>query len=260
MLHRPRLIPCMLLNHGDLVKTVRFKEPNYLGDPINAMKIFNEKCVDELCVQDISASKEGRGPDFDLLQDMAEEAFMPLSYGGGITTVEEAARLFHIGFEKVILNTAFFEDPELITRISERFGAQSVTVSLDVKQDLFKRYRCFTKDGTVSTGQTPQDAARRAQELGAGEILLNSIDRDGMMQGYDLKLIHSVAQELTIPLIACGGAKDASDMKKALEEGGAHAVAAGSMFVYWGPLKAVLINAPAEEELYRLGIYRDDQA
>ena len=252
MLHRPRLIPCMLLNHGDLVKTVRFKEPNYLGDPINAMKIFNEKCVDELCVQDISASKEGRGPDFDLLRDMAEEAFMPLSYGGGITTVEEAARLFHIGFEKVILNTAFFEHPELITRISERFGAQSVTVSLDVKQDLFKRYRCFTKDGTVSTGQTPQEAAHRAQELGAGEILLNSIDRDGMMQ--------SVAQELTIPLIACGGAKDASDMKKALEEGGAHAVAAGSMFVYWGPLKAVLINAPTEDELYRLGIYRDDQA
>ena len=116
MLHRPRLIPCMLLNHGDLVKTVRFREPNYLGDPINAMKIFNEKCVDELCVQDISASKEGRGPDFDLLRDMAEEAFMPLSYGGGITTVEEAARLFHIGFEKVILNTAFFENPELITR------------------------------------------------------------------------------------------------------------------------------------------------
>lgn len=183
MLHRPRLIPCMLLNHGDLVKTVRFKEPNYLGDPINAMKIFNEKCVDELCVQDISASKEGRVPDFDLLRDMAEEAFMPLSYGGGITTLEDAARLFHIGFEKVILNTAFFEDPELITRISERFGAQSVTVSLDVKQDLFKRYRCFTKDGTVSTGQTPQDAAHRAQELGAGEILLNSIDRDGMMPG-----------------------------------------------------------------------------
>ena len=148
----------------------------------------------------------------------------------------------------------------MITRISERFGAQSVTVSLDVKQDLFKRYRCFTKDGTVSTGQTPQDAAHRAQELGAGEILLNSIDRDGTMQGYDLKLIHSVAQELTIPLIACGGAKDASDMKKALEEGGAHAVAAGSMFVYWGPLTAVLINAPAEEELYRLGIDRDDQA
>ena len=124
MLHRPRLIPCMLLNHGDLVKTVRFREPNYLGDPINAMKIFNEKCVDELCVQDISASKEGRGPDFDLLRDMAEEAFMPLSYGGGITTLEDAARLFHIGFEKVILNTAFFEDPELITRISERFGAK----------------------------------------------------------------------------------------------------------------------------------------
>lgn len=196
-----------------------------------------------------------------LLRDMAEEAFMPLSYGGGITTVEEAARLFHIGFEKVILNTAFFENPELITRISERFGAQSVTVSLDVKQDLFKRYRCFTKDGTVSAGQTPQEAAPAGRRSWArGKFCSTPSTGTARCQGYDLKLIRSVAQELPIPLIACGGAKDASDMKKALEEGGAHAAAAGSMFVYWGPLKAVLINAPAEEELYRLGIYRDDQA
>lgn len=256
MFHRPRLIPCLLLSEGNLVKTVRFQNPTYLGDPINAVKIFNEKCVDELCIQDISASRAGRGPDFDMLRDMAGEAFMPLSYGGGITTLDQAARLFHIGFEKVVLNTALAETPELITKIADRFGVQSVVASIDAKQDLFKRWKCAVKDGTVLLRETPQALALKAQKLGAGEILLNSVDRDGVMEGYDLKLIKSVAEELSIPLIACGGAKDASDMAKALHEGHAHAVAAGSMFVYWGPLKAVLINAPTEEELYRLGIYQ----
>lgn len=258
MFHRPRLIPCLLLSEGNLVKTVKFKDPTYLGDPINAVKIFSEKCVDELCIQDIEASKNGRGPDFDLLKDMAGEAFMPLSYGGGITTLEQAAKLFHIGFEKVVLNTALIEHPELITQIAERYGVQAVVASIDVKQDLLRRYRCAIKGGTVITGEAPLALARRAQELGAGEVLLNAIDRDGVMQGYDLKLIQSIASELSIPLIACGGARDASDMAKALHEGGAHAAAAGSMFVYWGSLKAVLINAPTEKQLYELGIYQHD--
>ncbi|MDD3334862.1 MAG: AglZ/HisF2 family acetamidino modification protein [Eubacteriales bacterium] len=256
MFHRPRLIPCLLLSEGNLVKTVKFKDPTYLGDPINAVKIFSEKCVDELCIQDIEASKNGRGPDFDLLKDMAEEAFMPLSYGGGVTTLEQAAKLFHIGFEKVVLNTALTAQPELISQIADRFGVQSIVASIDAKQDLFKRYHCAVKDGTEQTSISPVALAKRAQQLGAGEVLLNSVDRDGVMQGYDLKLIQAVAKELTIPLIACGGAKDASDMKQALQSGGAHAAAAGSMFVYWGPLKAVLINAPSEDELYRLGIYQ----
>lgn len=256
MFHRPRLIPCLLLSEGSLVKTVRFKDPTYLGDPINAVKIFSEKCVDELCIQDISASRNGRGPDFDLLKDMAGEAFMPLSYGGGVTTLEQAARLFHIGFEKVVLNTALAERPELITQIAERFGVQSVTASIDAKQDVFKRWKCVVRDGTLVVNETPQAMALKAQRLGAGEVLLNCIDRDGVMQGYALKLIKSVAEELSVPLIACGGAKDAADMAKALHEGGAHAAAAGSMFVYWGPLKAVLINAPTEAELFRLGIYQ----
>ena len=256
MYHRPRLIPCLLLSDGGLVKTTRFKEPNYLGDPINAVKIFSEKCVDELCIQDIQASRTGRGPDFELLESIASEAFMPLSYGGGITTVEQAARLFHIGFEKVILNTALVDNPQLVTDIAARFGVQSVVASIDVKLDLFRRYRCVVADGSRPTGETPRELALRAQRLGAGEVLLNSIDRDGMMQGYDIKLVQSVSEALSIPLIACGGARDASDMAKALMEGRAHAAAAGSMFVYFGPLKAVLINAPEEEELYRLGIYR----
>ena len=139
MYHRPRLIPCLLLSDGGLVKTVRFKDPNYLGDPINAVKIFSEKCVDELCVQDIQASREGRGPDFALLEDLASEAFMPLSYGGGVTTVEQAARLFHIGFEKVILNTALIDRPELVRELADRFGSQSVVASIDVKLDRLRR-------------------------------------------------------------------------------------------------------------------------
>ena len=256
MYHRPRLIPCLLLSDGGLVKTVRFKDPNYLGDPINAVKIFSEKCVDELCVQDIQASREGRGPDFDLLEDIASEAFMPLSYGGGVTTVEQAARLFHNGFEKVILNTALIDRPELVRELAERFGSQSVVASIDVKLDRLRRYRCVVAGGTRATGETPFALAQRAQALGAGEVLLNAVDRDGMMQGYDLKLVRSVADGLTVPLIACGGAHDAADLARVLTEGHAHAAAAGSLFVYFGPLKAVLINVPSEEELCRLGVYQ----
>ena len=169
MYHRPRLIPCLLLSDGGLVKTVRFKDPNYLGDPINAVKIFSEKCVDELCVQDIQASREGRGPDFALLEDLASEAFMPLSYGGGVTTVEQAARLFHIGFEKVILNTALVDRPELVRELADRFGSQSVVASIDVRLDRLRRYRCVVAGGTRPTGETPLALAQRAQALGAGD-------------------------------------------------------------------------------------------
>ncbi|MEG0640902.1 MAG: AglZ/HisF2 family acetamidino modification protein [Clostridia bacterium] len=255
MLNRPRLIPCLLLSNGNLVKTKRFKEPNYLGDPINAVKIFNEKCVDELCVQDIEAAKNGRGPDFALLSDMASEAFMPLSYGGGISTIEQAAKLFHIGFEKIILNTALLQRPELVSEIAERFGVQSVVASIDVKQDLLKRYHCYAAGGTKPFGLNPQELALQAQKLGAGEILLNSIDRDGLMQGYDLKLVQSVASVLSIPLIACGGARDVQTIEQVLHQAGAHAAAAGSMFVYFGPLKAVLIHVPDEHSLFEAGIY-----
>ena len=159
MYSRPRLIPCLLLSDGNLVKTRTFKDPTYLGDPINAVKIFSEKCVDELCIQDIEASKKGTGPDFELLSEITTEAFMPLSYGGGITTLEQARKLFHIGFEKVILNTAWRRNPALLTEISETFGAQSVIASIDVKQDLFRRYRCYTLDGTEATDGTPVELA-----------------------------------------------------------------------------------------------------
>ena len=256
MYHRPRLIPCLLLSDGNLVKTRKFKEPVYLGDPINAVKIFSEKCVDELCIQDIQASKKGAEPDFALLAEIATEAFMPLSYGGGVTTVEQIRRLYHIGFEKVILNTAWVDHPELLQEAAERFGSQSVVASIDVKQDLLRRNHCMVCGGTRPVEGSPVELAQRAQALGAGEVLLNSIDRDGSMQGYDLKLIATVSQALTIPLIACGGAGGVEDMAQALQSG-AHAAAAGSMYVFYGPRRAVLIHAPQEQELYARGLYRD---
>ncbi len=258
MIHRPRLIPCLLLSNGNLVKTTRFKDPNYLGEPVNRVQIFSDMNVDELCVLDIEASKQGREPDFQLLKFIASVAFMPLSYGGGITTVDQAARLFHIGYEKVVLNTSFIAHPELVTEIARRFGSQSVVVSIDAKEGLLHRHHCMTTCGTRSVREEPRVLAMRAQELGAGEILLNSIDRDGMMKGYDLALVRSVADAVNIPLIACGGAGGVDDFKKVLKEGHAHAAAAGSMFVYWGPLKAVLINVPEEQELFQKGIYWRD--
>lgn len=256
MYHRPRLIPCLLISDGNLVKTRKFKEPTYLGDPINAVKIFSEKCVDELCVQDIDASKNGAGPNFDLLSEIATEAFMPLSYGGGITTVEQIRKLFHIGFEKVILNTGWQNDPDLLKAAAAQFGSQSVIASIDVKQDVLHRSRCVTCDGTRVVPGAPVELAKHAQALGAGEILLNSIDRDGAMQGYDLRLVKGVADAVTIPLIACGGAGGAKDMADVLQAG-AHAAAAGSMYVFYGPRRAVLIHVPEEKELFDLGVYQD---
>ncbi|MDD5898022.1 MAG: AglZ/HisF2 family acetamidino modification protein [Clostridia bacterium] len=256
MLRRPRLIPCLLLLDGGLVKTTRFRQPNYLGDPINTVRLFSEMGVDELCIQDISPSRYDRGPDFHALRVIARQAFMPMCYGGGITTVEQAAELFRIGFEKVMLNAALVRQPELITQIAKRFGSQSVVASVDVGRNwLGKRY-CYIHNGKACVKTSAQELCLRAQELGAGEILLNSIDRDGTMQGYDLELIDTVSRELSIPLIACGGARDATDMKRVLTQTHAHAVAAGSMYVYWGPLKGKLIHVPPEEELKALGIYQ----
>lgn len=256
MFHRPRLIPCLLLADGNLVKTRRFRDPVYLGDPINAVKIFSEKCVDELCVQDIEASRKGAGPDFELLAEIATEAFMPLSYGGGVTTVEQIRKLFHIGFEKVILNTAWHDRPGLLREAAQCFGSQSIVASIDVKQDVLRRNRCVTLGGTRPVEGSPVELALRAQAEGAGEILLNSVDRDSSMQGYDLKLVKSVSEAVSIPVIACGGAGSAQDMKAVLQQGGAHAAAAGSMYVFYGPRRAVLIHVPEEKELYELGVYQ----
>ena len=231
MYNRPRIIPCLLLKEQGLVKTVKFSSPNYLGDPINTVRIFNEKEVDELCILDIEAAEKAQQPDFEYLKKIASEAFMPLSYGGGISCMEDIKRIFHIGFEKVVLNTVFIENPDLIKEASEYAGSQSIVVSIDAGKNFLKGYSCYIKDGNKKINKEPDLLARMAEDLGAGEIFLNSIDRDGTMQGYDLDLIKKVVKSVTIPVTACGGASGIDDIKKVLVEGRAHAAAAGSMFV-----------------------------
>jgi cyclase len=255
MYFRPRLIPCLSIQNQNLVKTTKFSNPRYLGDPINAVKIFNGKGVDELCILDITATSDNRGPDFDYLKDIASEAFMPLSYGGGITNLSQIEKLFFIGYEKVIINSAFHNNPELISESAKVAGSQSIVVSIDVKNDLFGKHICYIRDGRTKVNIDPITLAKKAEDLGAGEILLNSITRDGTMQGYDLKLVNAIVNAVSIPVIACGGAKDIFDFKKVLQEGGAHAAAAGSLYVYFGEQKAVLITAPDEKELERIGVY-----
>ncbi len=258
MFNRPRIIPVLLINDRDLVKTVNFKKQTYLGDPVNAVKIFNRKGIDELSILDITASRLNKEPDFELLEDIAGEAFMPLSYGGGIKTAEQAKRLLAIGYEKVVFNTALIDTPSVIKSAAKLAGSQSVVASIDAKK-VNGKYICAVCDGTRLADISPVELAVRAEELGAGEILLNSVDQDGMMQGYDLELVASVVASVDIPVTACGGAKGVTDLKAVLTEGKAHAAAAGSMFVYYGRLKAVLITAPSEKELTEAGIYGADQ-
>ena len=256
MYNRPRIIPVLLIDDRDLIKTKQFGTQTYLGDPVNAVKIFNRKGIDEMAILDISATKLGKEPDWELLEDIASEAFMPLSYGGGITTVEQVKRLLATGYEKVVINTSFVRKPELVAEAVNLAGGQSVVVSIDVKK-VDGRYKCVICDGQEIINQTPVELAQKAEAMGAGEIFLNSVDRDGMMQGYDLDLVKSVADAVNIPVTACGGAAGINDLKRVLHEGKAHAAAAGSMFVFYGRLKAVLITAPTEQELIRNGIYID---
>lgn len=254
MYTRPRIIPVLLIDDRDLVKTVNFKDPTYLGDPVNAVKIFNIKKVDELSILDISATRRGVEPDFDFLEDIASQAFMPLSYGGGITSIEQIRRLLALGYEKVVLNTALIESPQLIQDAVNLAGGQSIVSSIDAKMQNGE-YQCAIHDGEKVVSVSPSDLAKKAELCGVGEIFLNSIDRDGMMQGYDLDLVRQVVDAVEIPVTACGGAANVRDLKSVLQEGHAHAAAGGSMFVYYGRLKAVLITAPSEGDLIEVGIY-----
>ncbi len=256
MFTRPRIIPTLLIDDRDLIKTVQFGKRTYLGDPVNAVKIFNRKRIDELSILDIGATKNQREPDYEILKDIASEAFMPLSYGGGITTLDQVHELLKIGYEKVVLNSELIRNPELITKSAEQVGSQSIVASIDVKR-IDSDYKCFIADGTEETKWHPVDLAKEAERLGAGELILNSIDNDGMMTGYDIELIKCVSDSVNIPVIAIGGAGGIDDLKKAILDGHAHAAAGGSMFVYYGKLKAVLITAPSEKELINAGIYRN---
>lgn len=247
---RPRVMPCLLLRGAGLVKTLEFADARYLGDPINAVKIFNDKEVDELVLLDIQASGGTREIQFDLVQEIVSEAFVPVCYGGGVTSVEDATRLLALGVEKISLNTSAVEDPSLVTRLAEKFGASTVLVSIDAKRKR-KRYEVMTRGGKISTGLEPAAWARRAQELGAGEIAINSIDRDGSMKGYDIDLIRSVTSSVTVPVIAMGGAGEIDDFRRAVVDGHASACAAGAMFVFQGKHRAVLISFPGQDELDR---------
>jgi len=236
-----------------LVKTVQFKEGKYVGDPINAVKIFNEKEVDELIVIDIDATKEGREPDYRMIQNLANESRMPLCYGGGVKTVEQAKKIIHLGAEKVALSAAVIENPDLVRDIAKAVGVQSVIVVLDVKKKgLFGKYQVYTHNGTKSTGKDPVVLAKQFEILGVGEVVVNSIDNDGMMKGYDTKLIDNIREAINLPMTVLGGAGDLKDIRAIIKKHKTIGVAAGSLFVFKGKYKAVLINYPHRSEIKTL--------
>ena len=245
---RPRIIPSLLLHDKGLVKTVNFKSPKYVGDPINAVRIFNEKEVDELAFFDIDASVINKEPDYGLIEKLANQSRMPLCYGGGVKTVEQAQRIFSLGIEKIALSSAVIQNPNLIAQIADRVGSQSVIVVLDVKKKLLGGYEIYTHNGKKATGINPIKFAKEIELLGAGELIINSIDQDGVMKGYDMNLIDKIAESISIPLTVLGGGGSLSDIEKVIDKHGVIGVAAGSLFVFKGPYKAVLINYPTQEE------------
>lgn len=250
---RPRIIPSLLVHKKGLVKTFNFKESKYVGDPINAVKIFNEKEVDELIVVDIDATVEGRGPDFDLIKKMAIECRMPFCYGGGVTTVEEARRIVQLGAEKVAFSSAVISNPDLIKEVSDAIGLQSVVVVLDYKKKgLLGKLELFTHNGKKSTGLKLFDFVKKIQEIGVGEIVLNSIERDGKMQGYDLDTITKVRELFDGPITVLGGAGNLDHVKTLVDKFKVIGAAAGSLFVFKGKYKAVLINYPSFLEKKKL--------
>jgi len=243
-MYRARVIPCLLIRGNGLVKTRKFKEPVYIGDPINAMRIFSDKEVDEIIVLDIDASREEREPNYALIEEMAGEAFMPMAYGGGIRNLEQVRRLIRSGIEKVVINTTAIESTDVIREAADVFGSQAVVGAVDVRKTLFGGYRVVAKSATVEAKIGLDEHIQRLVSAGVGEIFLNSVDRDGMMAGYDLNLLHRITQKVNVPVVACGGAGTVEHLSQAVSEGGASAVAAGSMFVFHGKHRAVLINYP----------------
>jgi imidazole glycerol-phosphate synthase subunit HisF len=248
---KQRVIPCLLLRDGGLVKTLRFAKPKYVGDPINAIRIFNDKEVDELMVLDITASKNRGKPNFALIEQFAGECFMPLCYGGGVRSVEDARQLFSLGVEKVCIQTGALDDPELVTRIAERFGSQSTLVSIDVKKDWLGRQRLYAAARGDYVATPWQQHLEQMAAAGAGEIVLNCVDRDGVMQGMDLDLIRQASAAVHVPLVAMGGVGSLADIKSAVQAG-ASAVGVGAFFVFHGPHRAVLITYPKYEQLETL--------
>lgn len=250
---RPRVIPVLLLKNKGLVKTKKFKKPNYIGDPINAVKIFNDLKADELILVDIDATKNSHSIPLEVVREVGEEAFMPFAVGGGIKTLAYASECIGCGAEKIILNTHAIANNSLITQCANKFGSQSVVVAIDVKKDIFGRQFVYHTNGTKNSRMDPVSWAVDVERLGAGEILINDVNNDGLMQGYDVKLITSISEAVNIPVLACGGAGGLHDLRSVIDAG-AHGSAAGSLFVYQGSRKAVLINYPTNETL--IGLFR----
>lgn len=247
-MRRTRVIPVLLIHNGGVVKTTRFKDPVYIGDPINAIRIFNDLEVDEIIVIDIDATKYNREPDYTMIQDLASEAFMPFAYGGGIKTVEAARKILRSGIEKIVVNQVVQDNPGLVRECKEKFGSQSVIVSIDYKKKLISGNLQYDYISDKTKSVNVIDAAISAEKLGAGEVFLNSVDRDGMMNGLDIETVKLVSGSINVPLIICGGAGDLSQLSAA-EEAGANAIAAGSLFVFHGKQRGVLINYPNESKL-----------
>ena len=245
---RARVIPCLLLARSGLVKTTGFREPRYVGDAINTVRIFNEKEVDELILLDIEASRAGREPDYARIADIVDEAFMPIAYGGGVRSLEQAGKLIGIGIEKIVVNTAAIDDPTIVSAIADRFGSQAVVVSIDVRRNWLGRFRVCRTAGGGSTRIDVEAHAQASVAAGAGELMLNDVLRDGTGRGYDLDLIRSVAGRVDVPVIACGGAGSLAHLGEAVKAG-ASAVAAGSLFVFVGRHRAVMINYPSDDAL-----------
>ncbi len=245
-----RVIPCLLLKGRALVKTIQFQNPSYIGDPCNTVRIFNEQEVDELIILDINATQSKSEIQFDLIEQIAGECFMPITYGGGIQTLDDVAKIFSLGVEKVAINTYAIEHPEFVSQVAKKYGNQSIVVPIDVKKRFWRKSQnVYCMGGRQRTLLSPVDHAVHMEQAGAGELLVTSINRDGMMQGYDIDLIKAISDAVSIPIIACGGAGNLNDFRLAVQMGGASAVATGSMVVYQGINRAVLVNFPTREEL-----------
>lgn len=243
-----RLIPCLLIRNQDLVKTIQFNKDRYLGDAVNAVKIFNDREADELIILDITATKENKEPDFEYLKKITQQCFMPACYGGGVHSYETTKKLFEIGFEKVAINTALYYNPELIRILVGDFGSQSIVGAMDIKKARSGEYEVWIKDAMVNTHLNPVEYAQRAEQLGIGELFINFIDRDGMMQGMDCAMIRDITGKISVPTIVCGGVGKLEDCADGIKNG-ASAVACGSLFSFWGRNRAVLINYPNQKEI-----------
>lgn len=247
---RIRIIPTLLIDsQGRLVKTVKFGQRTYIGDPVNAVRIFNEKEVDELIILGIDATRSQRGPDFSKIEDLAGEAFMPVSYGGGLADLHQVARVFESGVEKIILSSALSGNMALVSQAAARFGSQAVTVCLPIGRDMFGRSTVRISSGKKVLHGTPAEVARRAEIAGAGEVIVYDMERDGALEGYNVGVLSTVSANVSVPVVACGGASKLEDFVEAVNVGGASAVAAGSYFVYQSARRGVLITYPSRDDL-----------